>query len=63
MLYESTVNTVSDYGSEIRGYVSMDAINKVHVRAAMTFLGLPKQTINVGVMAEISWALPRYGAR
>ena len=62
MLYESTVNSVSDYGSEVWGFEAREAINKVHVRAARTFLGLPKHATAAGVMAEINWTIPRYRA-
>ena len=58
MLFECTVNSVSDYGSEAWGFVSRDAVDKIHLRAARSFLGLPKHATSVGVMAEINWLTP-----
>ena len=62
MLYECTVNSVSDYGSEAWGFENRDAVDKIHLRAARSFLGLPKHATSVGVMAEINWLTPVYRA-
>ena len=62
MLYECTVNSVSDYGSEIWGFELREAINKIHLRAARSFLGLPKHATSSGVMAEINWPIPKHRA-
>ena len=63
MLYECAVCAVSDYGSEIWGYEIKDDINKIQLRAARCFLGLPKHATSAGVLAEIGWTEPVYRAR
>ena len=54
-LFESAVCAVSDYGLEIWGFKSKEPINKIQLRAARCFLGLPKHTTSAGVFANISW--------
>ena len=63
MLYECAVCAVSDYGSEIWGYESKDDLNKIHLRAARCFPGLPKHATSAGVSAEIGWPEPVYRTR
>ena len=63
MLYECAVCAVADYGAEVWGYEIKDAINKIHLRAARCFLGLPKHATSAGVLAEISWPEPVYRAQ
>ena len=63
MLYECAVCAVSDYGAEVWGYEIKDELNKIHLRAARSFLGLPKHATSAGVLAEISWPEPVYRAR
>ena len=58
MLYECAVCAVADYGSEIWGYETKDSVNKIQLRAARCFLGLPKHATSAGVLAEISWLEP-----
>ena len=63
LLYECAVCAVSDYGSEIWGYEIKDDLNKIHLRAARCFLGLPKHSTSAGVFAEIGWLEPVYRTR
>ena len=63
MLYECAVCAVSDYGAEVWGYEIKDELNKIHLRAARSFLGLPKHATLARVLAEISWPEPVYRAR
>ena len=63
MLYECAVCAVADYGSEIWGYETQDSVNKIQLRAARCFLGLPKHATSAGVLAEISWLEPVYRAQ
>ena len=63
MLFESTVCSVSDYGAEIWGFESRDAISKLHLRAARCFLGLPKNATSAGVLSEMNWPEPVYRAQ
>ena len=46
---------MSDYGAEIWGFESGDAITKNHLTAARCFLGLPKHATSAGVLSEINW--------
>ena len=63
MLYDACCSSVSDYGSEAWGYETREAINKIHLRAARAFLGVPKNTTTPGVLAEINWLQPIYRAQ
>ena len=63
MLFECAVCSVSDYGAEIWGFDSKESTNKIHLRAARSFLGLPKNATSAGVLAEISWPEPVYRAQ
>ena len=47
--------SVSDYGAEIWGFESGDAITKNNLTAARCFLGLPKHATPAGVLSEINW--------
>ena len=58
MLFESCCTSVSDYGSEIWGFETRDGVNKIHLRAARSYLGLPKNATSVGVLSEINWLEP-----
>ena len=60
MLYEACCTSVSDYGSEIWGFEPKDSTLKIHLRAARTYLGLPRNTTSVGVLSEINWMEPVY---
>ena len=62
MLFECCVTSVSDYGSEIWGFEPKDGVNKIHLRAARSFLGLPKNATSVGVLVEINWLEPVFRA-
>ena len=63
MLFECCYASVSDYDSEIWGFEQKDGINKIHLRAARTFLGLPKNTTSVGILTEINWIEPVFRAQ
>ena len=60
MLFESCCTSVSDYGSEIWGFEPRGGVTKIHLRAARSYLGLPKNATSVGVLAEINWIEPVY---
>jgi hypothetical protein len=62
MLFECCCTSVSDYGSEVWGFEPMDGVTKIHLRAARSFLGLPKNATSVGVLAEINWLEPVFRA-
>ena len=63
MLFECCCASVSDYGSEIWGFEPKDGITKIHLRAARSFLGLPKNTTSVGILTEINWMEPVFRAQ
>ena len=63
MLFECSVSFVSDYGAEVWGFETKEEINKIHLRAARCYLGLPKHATSAGVLAEISWPEPVYRAQ
>ena len=58
ILYEACVCSISEYGSEIFGFVKYDSTFKLHLRAARAFLGLPKNVTSVGLISELDWLLP-----
>jgi hypothetical protein len=60
MLYDCSCTSVSDYGSEIWGYSEKEAITRIHLRAARSYLGLPKNVTRVGLLSEINWLEPVY---
>ena len=63
MLFDCTVSSISDYGAEIWGFEAREAINKIQLRAARSFLGLPQNATSVGVLSEINWPEPVYRAQ
>ena len=58
LLFESCCTSITDYGSEIWGFEPRDGTLKIHLRAARSYLGLPKNVTSVGVLAEINWLEP-----
>ena len=60
ILYEACVTSISDYASEITGYTQYEPTVQLHTRAIRAFLGLPKNSCNVGVLSEVNWLLPEY---
>ena len=59
-LVDACVNSIADYGGEIFGYSSYSSAEKLYLRAARAFIGLPKTAPNQGVISEINWLLPEY---
>jgi hypothetical protein len=53
------VCSISDYGAEIFGFHGYNAIEKIHSRAARSFLGVTRTTPIPGLRAEMSWLEPR----
>ena len=60
VLYDACVTSISDYASEITGYTQYQPTLDLHTRAIRAFLGLPKNSCNVGVLSEVDWLLPEY---
>ena len=63
LLYNACVTSVSDYSGPITGYLQFDSSLQIHLRAIRAFLGVPKNTCNVGVLSEVDLLLPHYRTR
>ena len=59
-LFDSCCTSITDYGAEIWGFERREGTRKIHLRAARSFLGLPKNATSVGILAEINWLEPLY---
>ena len=59
-LYNACVTSITDYASEITGYTQFESSLQVQIRAIRAYLGLPKNSVNVGVLSEVDWLLPEY---
>ena len=59
-LFDSCCTSITDYGAEIWGFERREGTMKIHLRAARSFLGLPKNATSVGILAEINWLEPVY---
>ena len=60
VLYEACVTSIVDYAGEVTGYTQYSRSVQLHTRAIRAFLGLPKNSCNVGVLSEVDWLLPEY---
>ena len=60
LLYNTCVTSVSDYSGPVFGYQKYDSTLRIHLRAIRAFLGVPKNTCNVGVLSEVDLMLPQY---
>ena len=58
--YQACVCSIVDYGGEIFGFGEYSSAQKIHLRAARSFLGVNKTTPIVGVISEINLLLPQY---
>ena len=63
ILYDACVTSIADYSGEIFGYNQHQPTLNLHLRAIRAFLGLPKNSCNVGVLSEVDWLLPQYRTR
>ena len=59
-LYNACVTSITDYASEITGYTQFESSLQIQIRAIRAYLGLPKNSVNVGVLSEFDWLLPEY---
>ena len=57
-MYDSCVTSISDYASEVTGYIQYQNLLDLHTRAIMAYLGLT--SCNVGMHSEVDWLLPEY---
>ena len=60
LLHLVCVCSIADYSGEVFGYESFDSANKVHLRAARSFLGVSKTTPIPGIISECNLLLPQY---
>ena len=58
-LYQACVCSISDYGGEVFGFKLFDSALKIHLRAARSFLGVPKTAPIAGIISEINLLLPQ----
>ena len=63
ILYDACVTSIADYSGEVFGYNQHQPTLNLHLRAIRAFLGLPKNSCNVGVLSEVDWLLPQYRTR
>ena len=59
-LYETCVSSISMYGGEVFGYAHYDSLLRLQLRAARSFLGIPKNIASYGIVSELDWLLPNY---
>jgi hypothetical protein len=59
-IYETCINPVMNYCSEIWGYKDYSKCDTVQLRAMKFFLGVHKYTTNVGVRGEFGWLKPKF---
>jgi hypothetical protein len=60
VLYNACVCSISGYGSEVFGFEEFDSTNKIHLRAARAYLGMPKNVTSFGLVSELDWLMPQY---
>ena len=63
ILYDSCVTSIVDYAGEVIGFPSYDKATQLHLKAIRAYLGVPKNSCNVGVLSEVDWLLPEYRTR
>ena len=59
LLIESCVYSISDYCTEVYGFYSLPATEKIHLRVLRTFLGVKKSAPVMGIKAEFGWLEPK----
>ena len=59
-LIDACVNSIADYAGEVIGYKSYISTEKLYLRGARAFIGLPKTAPTHGIIAEINWLLPEF---
>ena len=60
MLYEACVCSILEYGSEVFGFNDHDSALKIYLRAARSYLGVPKNSPIPGIISEFNQLLPQY---
>ena len=60
MLYSACVTSIADYSGAVTGFDKYDSAMKLHSRAIRAFIGVPKNTCNVGLLSEVDLLLPQY---
>ena len=59
ILFDSSVCSITDYGSEVWGFKDYEPTKKVQLKACRAYLGVPKNTPIPGLLSEINWNKPR----
>ena len=63
LLYTACVTSVSDYSGAFTGHKDSQSLLKLHLRAIRSFLGVPKNACNSGVLSEVDLLLPKCRGR
>ena len=45
--------------SEVFGFEEYGATNKIHLRAARAYLGMPQNVTSFGLVSELDWLMPQ----
>ena len=59
-LYDACVCSILDYRGEIMGFDAHDLALQIYLRAARSFLGVPKNSPIPGILSEMNQLLPQY---
>ena len=60
LLYEACVCSILEYGGEIFGFDVHDSALQIYLRAARSFLGVPKNSPLHGIISEMNLLLPQF---
>ena len=60
LLYEACVCSILEYGGEIFGFDVHDSALQIYLRAARSFLGVPKNSPIHGIISEMNLLLPQF---
>ena len=62
-LIDCCVNSIVDYTCSVTGFRCQEDALNIHLRAARSFLGIPKNGTKCAVLSEINWLLPSNRAK
>ncbi len=59
-IFDTCINPIMNYGSEVWGYKDYPACNNIQMRAMKFFLGVHRYSPNVGVRGDCGWLKPKF---
>ena len=62
-LDDCCINSITDYGGSVIGFEQHEGPQKIHLRAARVYLGVPKNAVKCAILSEIDWILPKFRNR